>query len=663
GILQSQGYGDEISVDTPWVSGLHDPFWYKREAYQCAQEETCQVPFLAQPPKHYTGKAWYQREIEIPKDSSHALTLWIELTHWTSRVWVDDIYKGSDFSLCTAHRIPLGVLSPGIHRLTVCIDNSFQYPYRPDGHGVSDALAATWNGMAGEIALLSSDELTKRQQADAEFAIRHPRKIEVSEGMFYVDGKPEYFRGTHYGGEYPLTGYPSTDPVWWQKLMNTVREWGFNFIRCHSYCPPKAAFEAADEAGVYLQVECGMWNIFCEEIPMLDILHKETRRILTQFGHHPSFVLFSPTNEPSGSWYEPLKRWVTETREYDESLGYGSRRVYTAQSGWFYDTAPRDITGTDYLYFHRSAYGPILGGNIRNYEGWNGKDYAPSLEGSKLPAICHELGQWCAYPDFDIIDKFTGYMRPGNYQVFKANAKRAGVLVHNQEFALESGRNQVLMYKEELEANFRTPHLYGYELLDLHDYLGQGTALVGVLDAFWDNKGYVEAPAWRRFCAETVLLARIPSYVCKNTDRLEIPIEICHFGEKPIDGAILFWSLKEGENRLFCGELPKTDIPLGKNIPLGSVTLDFSEIHKDSKLNFEVRIGAICNDWDLYVFAKQNDGEPIVSEEMPETVYTKDWQKAKLLLQQKKNVVFSPHLSTLDYTCPPLSMRPVFWNA
>ncbi|MEG0689208.1 MAG: hypothetical protein RR466_11015, partial [Hungatella sp.] len=293
-------------------------------------------------------------------------------------------------------------------------------------------------------------------------------------------------------------------------------------------------FEAADEAGVYLQVECGMWNVFCEEIPMLDILRKETRRILTQFGHHPSFVLFSPTNEPSGSWYEPLKRWVTETREYDESLGYGSRRVYTAQSGWFYDTAPRDITGTDYLYFHRSAYGPILGGNIRNYEGWNGKDYAPSLEGSKLPAICHELGQWCAYPDFDIIDKFTGYMRPGNYQVFKANAKRAGVLVHNQEFALESGRNQVLMYKEELEANFRTPHLYGYELLDLHDYLGQGTALVGVLDAFWDNKGYVEAPAWRRFCAETVLLARIPSYVCKNTDRLEIPIEICHFGEKPI---------------------------------------------------------------------------------------------------------------------------------
>ncbi|MEG0565859.1 MAG: hypothetical protein RR590_06515, partial [Hungatella sp.] len=201
------------------------------------------------------------------------------------------------------------------------------------------------------------------------------------------------------------------------------------------------------------------------------------------------------------------------------------------------------------------------------------------------------MGQWCAYPDFDIIDKFTGYMRPGNYQVFKANAKRAGVLVHNQEFALESGKNQVLMYKEELEANFRTPHLYGYELLDLHDYLGQGTALVGVLDAFWDNKGYVEAPAWRRFCAETVLLARIPSYVCKNTDRLEIPIEICHFGEKPIDGAILFWSLKEGENRLFCGELPKTDIPLGKNIPLGSVTLDFSEIHKDSKLNFEVRIG------------------------------------------------------------------------
>lgn len=68
------------------------------------------------------------------------------------------------------------------------------------------------------------------------------------------------------------------------------------------------------------------------------------------------------------------------------------------------------------------------------------------------------------------------------------------------------------MLKEDLEANLRTPYIYGFELLDLHDYLGQGTALVGILDPFWDSKGYVTPNEWRQFCDETVLLARIESY-------------------------------------------------------------------------------------------------------------------------------------------------------
>ena len=68
------------------------------------------------------------------------------------------------------------------------------------------------------------------------------------------------------------------------------------------------------------------------------------------------------------------------------------------------------------------------------------------------------------------------------------------------------------MLKEDLEANLRTPYIYGFELLDLHDYLGQGTALVGILDPFWDSKGYVTPNEWRQFCDETVLLARIKSY-------------------------------------------------------------------------------------------------------------------------------------------------------
>ncbi|WP_313076328.1 hypothetical protein [Lacrimispora sp.] len=662
GILQGQGYGDEIQKDTPWVSGLHDPFWYEREEYQFGQEKEVLVPFLSQPPRHFIGLAWYEREILIPEDTEEEIYLHIELTRWRSHVWVNGEYQGSDCSLCTAHEINLGRLKKGSHRLTVLVDNRFQYPYRPDGHGVSDALGASWNGMAGKIVLLSGTEVKKWEIDQKEYAASHQRTMEVADGMILVDGRPEYFRGTHFGGDYPLTGYPYTDLEWWRNLMKKVKDWGFNFIRCHSLCPPEAAFVAADEEGIYLQPECGMWNVFNEGIPMLEVLMEETRRILKQFGHHPSFALFSPTNEPSGQWYGPLRQWVKETRGFDESLGYGGRRLYTAQSGWFYDVPPKDITGTDYIYFHRSAYGPILGGNIRNHEGFKGKDYGPSLEGATLPVISHEMGQWCAYPDFSVIDKFTGYLKPGNYQVFQENARTKGLLELNQAFVRCSGKNQVMMYKEEFEANLRTPHLYGYEMLDLHDYMGQGTALVGVLDPFWENKGYATPEEFRKFNSETVILARISSYVIKSTEPVTILVELCHFGKEDITKGIVRWKLeKEGMERGFevieQGEFQEITVSAGKNLSVGTLNLDLSYITEHSKLKLTIFLDEIENSWPLYVYVKK--------EETPkETVlYTRKWEEAKEALLSGGRVVYSPYLSDLDFDCPPLSIRPVFWNS
>lgn len=662
GILQGQGYGEEIKKDTQWVSGLHDPFWYEREEYQFAQEREVSIPFLCQPPRHFIGLAWYERKIEIREESGEEIYLHIELTRWRSYAWVDGEYKGSDCSLCTAHEINLGRLKKGAHTLTVLIDNRFQYPYRPDGHGVSDALGASWNGMAGDILLLSRGEIEKRDRERKAYGAAHQRTMEVKDGMVFVDGRPEYFRGTHFGGDYPLTGYPSTELKWWKNLMKLIREWGFNFIRCHSLCPPEAAFLAADEEGIYLQPECGMWNVFNDGIPMEEVLKEETRRILRQFGHHPSFVLFSPTNEPSGSWYGPLKRWVKETRSFDEGLGYGGRRLYTAQSGWFYEVPPRDITGTDYIYFHRSAYGPLLGGNIRNHEGFKGKDYRESLEGAKLPVISHEMGQWCAYPDFSVIDKFTGYLKPGNYEVFRESARAKKLLELNQAFVRCSGKNQVMMYKEEFEANLRTPHIYGYEMLDLHDYMGQGTALVGVLDPFWENKGYVTADEFKQFNQETVILARISSYVIKNREPVTIPVELCHFGKKDLKDSIVTWKLEKEEQGkavevLEQGELKAVTASAGKNIPVDTLYLDLSYVTEPAKLKLTLFMEERENSWPLYVYPKKEE------KEREHVLFTREWEEAKEALLSGGRVVFSPFLSQLDFDCPPLSIRPVFWNS
>lgn len=414
-----------------------------------------------------------------------------------------------------------------------------------------------------------------------------------------------------------------------------------------------------------------MWNHFEDSAQgeeMLALLGRETRRILENFGHHPSFVLFSPSNEPGGPWYGPLRKWVEETAAYDRALGYEGRRLYTAQSGWFYDVPPEEIQGVDFIYFHRSGYGPFMGGTVRNPKGWRGGDYSPSLKGAAKPVICHELGQICAYPDYSVIDKFKGYLQPGNYEVFRENARANGVLPYLCDFVRCSGENQIRLYKEELEANFRTPQLQGFELLDLHDYLGQGTALVGILDAFWEGKGYGSPEEFRDFCQDTVVLARCPGYVWKNTDRPVIPVEICHYGREDIEDGTVLWRLGRGEETLRSGRLCPGRIRRGQNTEAGRIALDFGEIRENEELSLRLELtgkgrGDLIsrNRWPLYVFAERAGGE----EKAPcqEFLYTRDWKEARAALEAGGRVVYSPWLSELNYECPALSGRSVGWNS
>ena len=162
------------------------------------------------------------------------------------------------------------------------------------------------------------------------------------------------------------------------------------------------------------------------------------------------------------------------------------RRLYSAGTGW---ADPSQVNGG-------AQFATLVrfgGGELRNISGWFGGDYRRALETVHIPVLAHEVGQWCAYPDFDVMKKFTGYLQPGNYDIFKYIAEQEGVLDEDHDFAWASGRFQLECYKEEIEANLRTPGLAGFQLLDLHDYLGQGTALIGVVDAFWEPKSYVTA--------------------------------------------------------------------------------------------------------------------------------------------------------------------------
>ena len=83
------------------------------------------------------------------------------------------------------------------------------------------------------------------------------------------------------------------DKKGWMSLMDTARAYGLNHLRFHSWCPPKAAFEVADEIGMYLQVELPLWNLNVgRDEATNDFLYSEAKNLIREYGNHPSFVFF-----------------------------------------------------------------------------------------------------------------------------------------------------------------------------------------------------------------------------------------------------------------------------------------------------------------------------------------------------------------------------------
>ncbi len=483
--------------------------------------------------------------------------------------------------------------------------------------------------------------------------------------QFILNGRPIYLRGTHFGGDFPLTGYPPTDVESWQKIFLTCKNYGLNHMRFHSWCPPEAAFTAADELGFYLQVEPGMWNPFSPGSEITQQLYTETERIIKAYGNHPSLMLVSASNEAAGRWKQVLPDWVKHFRAADP------RHVYTPDTGWSLIDSPAEPlnAGADYL-----AIGRIGPNRVRGEKGWFGRNYGDSLAGVNVPVISHELGQWCAYPDFDVIKKFTGFVQPGNFEIFRDSAAAHGVLAQNHEFAHASGRLQLQCYKEEIEANLRTPGLAGFQLLDLHDYTGQGSALIGLLDPFWENKGYVTPDEFKKFCNIVVPLARLKQRVYTTADRFEVPVEAANFGQAPLEVSVAAWQILNAANMVMTeGRFSVTKLPLGKNLPLGTISADLAKLPAPAKYSLRVVIGQtshirpglvgvlppFINDWDFWLYpASLPPNAPMVN-----CLETSSPAEALQAVADGRKVLFTPRLADLSWWSPPLARVPVFWNA
>ena len=93
GSMTTNGKGDEVTVNTPWIGSILDSTWFFKPEYaKYRKPGNVKIPFWLQPVKYYKGAAWYQKEIVVPaswKGKNNYAELFIERSHWETTVWID----------------------------------------------------------------------------------------------------------------------------------------------------------------------------------------------------------------------------------------------------------------------------------------------------------------------------------------------------------------------------------------------------------------------------------------------------------------------------------------------------------------------------------------------------------------------------------------------
>jgi hypothetical protein len=263
------------------------------------------------------------------------------------------------------------------------------------------------------------------------------------------------------------------------------------------------------------------------------------------------------------------------------------------------------------------------------------------------------------YPNFDEISKYDGYLKAKNFEIFRDSLAEHHMGDQARTFVHASGMLQALCYKEDIEAALRTPGFAGFQLLDLHDFHDQGTAPVGVLDAFWDSKGYISAEQFRRFCNSTVPLARLPKRYWRTDETLRADVDVAHFGPEPLRGVVAHWQLHDdGGAVLARGALPTADIAIGNGQRLGSIELELARLRPARKYTLVVGLQGTRfeNDWDVWLFAERladETGDVLLAEQLDEHVLRRLRAGGKVLLMPPAERVT---------TASQIGFSSIFWN-
>ena len=412
------------------------------------------------------------------------------------------------------------------------------------------------------------------------------REFKVEGTQFLLNGKPFFVRG--YGDDciYPNTICPPADRDFHRRRLQTAKDYGFNYVRHHSWCPPEEYFDAADELGLLIQPEFAIaYSADLAKTPPTKQLYRdEWRAMIRAHRNHPSIGVWCMGNELYNS-FDMAPEMYEMAKRIDPS------RLVIDSDGCNLNHQGRSTLDFCVVQFSES-------GSFGYQDGKYSRGQAIK------PIIAHEMGYFVTLPDLGQKDLFRDGLRP--YWLYQAEevAKKKGLLAEYPRWVECSNRLQGLCLKTNYEAVRRSTLMSGYSQWLFMDY---PNCAEGIVDMFYRPKALTPEDA-RKFNAPTVLLMDCPRRNYFFGEKAKVTLLASRYEDAPSDHATLRWELRAGNDVLGSGSKDGLKVVSTGLQELASADIEIPPRAAAEKLTLAVTLtdenGSCVNDWNFWAFPR-----------------------------------------------------------
>lgn len=476
------------------------------------------------------------------------------------------------------------------------------------------------------------------------------RKFTNNRGQMLLNNNPVFLRGTVDCCIFPKTGYPPMDIDSWKKILTKIKSYGFNHVRYHSWCPPEAAFDAADQLGLYLQVEGPIWLddympfVLGDKPDHYTFFERESAQIVDEYGDHPSFCFFSCGNELRGD-NTILRNIVKKLKTMNKSI------LYTCTSNWDRSVYPEE----DFFIAQTVEKKPVRGQYyLDELSNGTNVNFNDAIKQRDITIISHEVGQYSIYPRIQEISKYNGNLLPVNFEAIKDDLIKKNMVEEAEVFTHDSGRLAFELYKSEVEAALGTDRMGGFQLLGLNDFTGQSTATVGMLDSFWEDKNITNADEFKQFNNTIVPLAIFKKRNFYSNELFSFLPKVANY-LKDIKKVDFYWSLKNREGKVLIEKncnIKNISMGLNNVKEIQSFTVG-DKISKSEQLVLEMKIRfddeTYENSWNLWCYKlldKKYNKYFIQSNYIDDEIMRRVYNGENLLLEPKSRFIKNAEKTT-----------------